>query len=368
VNLIQRMMIRKDLKRLEQRVHDEPSPSTYVDLGQVYINLEMSDKALQAAENGLALFPDSVELEQLRSFARRTGLKARIQDLRAKMTKSPNPKGYRELATMYLDLGDHAAVQSVCEECVVRFPQDAGTWMVQAQARLADFYRDLSARAGLEAVRCLEQVLQLDSSNGKARELLGELLFRVGATRQSAACLQAARPVHGAHDADLQALLKQAQAQAPSGDDVDTLFHEVEETGVLPNPPVTRKQKAQGEEGIGKIRDALAQLAEAPGVQKAAYIRGSRALVKGEIKDGKDPFLRVVRVLAKSAQRFARRLDIGNFSKGVLDGPFGHVCLCSYGEVVAAAQCDKGAAVDRVLADLQELVAGSLYLAGMRDS
>ena len=107
-------------------------------------------------------------------------------------------------------------------------------------------------------------------------------------------------------------------------------------------------------------------IAQIPGVSKAAYIRGSKALIKGEIKSGKDPFLRLARVVAKAAQRTCRRMDLGNFSKGVVDGDFGHVCVCSFGDVVAAVLCRPDTAVDRILGDLQELVAQSLYLAEVR--
>jgi len=153
-----------------------------------------------------------------------------------------------------------------------------------------------------------------------------------------------------------------------AGGDIPALFHAVEERGALANPPATGPAHgAKGDDGIGRIRDALAQIADLPGVKKATYIKGSRALVKGEIRDGRDPFLRVVRVVAKAAQRFARRMDIGNANKNVLAGPFGQICICAYGEVVAAVQCDGKAQIDRVLADLQELVAGSLYMAGASD-
>ena len=127
-----------------------------------------------------------------------------------------------------------------------------------------------------------------------------------------------------------------------------------------------RRTKASGDEGISRIRDALAQIAELPGVRKAAYIKGTKALVKGEITDGRDGFLRVIRVVAKGSQRFSRRMDIGNFNKGVLDGEFGHVCICSYGEVVAGVLCDPGSQVDRVLTELQELVTGSLFATGAK--
>ena len=48
----------------------------------------------------------------------------------------------------------------------------------------------------------------------------------------------------------------------------------------------------------------------------------------------------------------------------VADGDFGHICICSYGEVLAAVLCDAGSQVDRILTELQELVAGSLYASG----
>jgi predicted regulator of Ras-like GTPase activity (Roadblock/LC7/MglB family) len=148
------------------------------------------------------------------------------------------------------------------------------------------------------------------------------------------------------------------------GSDLDALFRRVEEEGVLPNSLPKVSRPGQVDDGIATLRDALAAIAELRGVRKATYIKGSRALVKGDIKDGKDAFLRVVRVIAKSAQRFGRRLDIGNFNKGVVQGGFGNICICCYGEVVAAVLCDATAQVDRVLAELQELVAGSLYTTG----
>ena len=98
-----------------------------------------------------------------------------------------------------------------------------------------------------------------------------------------------------------------------------------------------------------------------PPVRKATFIRGSKALVKGAIRDGKDPFLRVVRVVAKAAHRFAKRLDIGSANKTVVDGPFGHVCICVYGEALAAVQCDTGTDLAQVMTELQEIVASALH-------
>ena len=66
-------------------------------------------------------------------------------------------------------------------------------------------------------------------------------------------------------------------------------------------------------------------------------------------------------MVAKAAHRFAKRLDIGNASKTIVDCDFGHICICVYGDVLAASQCDRGTDLDQVMAELQELVAGALH-------
>lgn len=364
MNLIQRLKIWKELRRLEQRVREEPSPSTFVDLGQVFINLDMLERALQVADDGLLLFPDSAELQKLRTFARRGVDRTRIDELRGRLNKSASSKLYGELVQIYLESGDQGALHGTCEEWSVRFPNDAGPWLALGQARLANYYRNVSAREGAEAVQCLERAIGLDPKLARAKVLLAELMYRLGATNRSRTLLDSV-PTAG-DDGEMQNLRRQVQATKAAGNDVESLLRSAEENGMLPNaPPTAAVAAARGDDGIGSIRDALTAIAEMDGVQKATYIRGTRALVKGDIKDGKDPFLRTVRVVAKAGHRFSRRLDVGSFKRGVLQGPFGVICICCYGEVLAAVQCDATASTDRILAELQEVVASSLYAMGV---
>lgn len=360
MHLIQRMKIWKELRRLEERAGEEPCPSTFVDLGQVYINLEMHDKAERVADDGLSLFPKSTELRQLLDCARRGLRRQRTVDLRAKLTRSPSPKLYRELAQLQVELGDSTALHATCQEWNVRFPDDAGAWLVLGQAKLMNFYRDLAARDGQEAVRCLERAVRVASDEAPARKLLGEVLYRIGAVRAAEAHLKVLRELD-TNDPELVALLEHVAALDDHGGTVAGLFDEVEQHGSLVNPSLAAAPKAQGEASMGTVRDGLSHVSEIPGVCKATFIRGSKALVKGAIKDGRDPFLRVVRVVAKAAHRFARRLDIGSANKSIVAGDFGHICICVYGEALAAAQCDDGADLELVMAELQEVVAGALH-------
>ncbi len=363
MHLIQRMKVWKELRRLEQRAREQPSPSTFVDLGQVYINLEMHDKAERVGEDGLALFPKSTELRKLLDCSRRGLRTKRATELRARLTRSPNPQLFRELAQVYVELGDTAALHATCQEWSVRFPDDAGSWLVQGQVRLMNFYRDLAAREGQEAVRCLERAVHMDGSEAQARRLLGEVLYRIGAVRAAAGHLEVLREV-GRADPELEALLHHVTGLADHGTNIDSLLDDVEAHGCLLHPSLAAAPKPQGDESMTRARGGLSQVAEIAGVRKATFIRGSKALVKGAIRDGRDPFLRVVRVVAKAAHRFAKRLDIGSANKTVVDGDFGHICICVYGEVLAAAQCDRGADLGQVMAELQEIVAGALHSVG----
>jgi tetratricopeptide (TPR) repeat protein len=368
MHLIQRMKVWKELRLLEQRAREEPSPSTFVDLGQVYINLEMHDKAHRVAEDGLALFPKATELRQLIDCARRGQRRQQAAELRAKLIRSPNGKLYRELAQIYVDLGDTTTLHAICQEWSVRFPDDAGAWLAIGQARLLNFYRDLAAREGQEAVRCLERAVRMDEKEPQARKLLGELLYRIGAVRSAQVHLRTLQEIDH-EDPEVDALLQHVASLADHGDDVKTLLGGVEAQGCLMHPPATTAAAApRQEESVARVREGLAGIAELAGVRKATFIKGSRALVKGAIRDGRDPFLRVVRVVAKAAHRFTRRLDIGSASKTVVDGDFGHICVCVYGDALAGAQCDRGADLEVVMAELQEIVAGALHLVGGSES
>lgn len=361
MHLIQRMKIWKELRRLAHRAKEQPSPSTFVDLGQVYINLSLHDKAVRMAEDGLALFPKSVELRQLLDCARRGLRNRRAIEIRAKLARSSSPKLFRELALIQMELGDSNALRATCQQWSLRFPDDAGSWLMLGQARLTSFYRDLAAREGREAVQCLERAVVMDPAEAQTRRLLSEVLYRIGAVCEAQKHLQVLREIDPS-DQEVDQLLSHVATLTDTGDDLNVLLDEVESHGSLRNSSLQAALPVPcARRSITEVRAGLTRVSGIVGVQKAAFIRGSKAVVKGEIKSARDPFLRIVRVTAKAAHRFARRLDIGNASKTVVEGKYGRICICVFGEVLAAALCDDACDVEQVLSELQELVAGALH-------
>ncbi len=343
---------------------ENPSPTAFVYLAQVYINLAKLGETLRVAEEGLLLFPRSVELKKVHRFARQKHLKQQAEETREKISRHATPEHYHELAEVFLEMGDQDTLIQTCAECIRQFPDDTEAYFLVAEARIQTFYRNLKAEEGLKGLRSLMKVLEVDRQNERAHRKLGELLFRVGAAAEAKRHFEYLAS-HDLLDEDGRILLEECVEAAESQQSIEALLANVEQRGALPNRSAggLKRQKAiASDEAVASIRDGLQRLVAIEGVQKAAYIRGSKALVKGEIRSGKDPFLKSVRVVSKAAQRVARRMDLGNFSKGILDGDFGHMCLCSFGDVTAAVQCVRGTPTDPILMDIQELVAGSLFV------
>jgi len=374
VSLFKRFKITRELSRLEKKAKEDPSPSLFVDLAQVYINLGSQEDALRVVEEGLVLFPRSDELRKVHGFAKKQVLTKKIESLRGELSKSPRPHLFLKLAQAYLGQGDEDSAFAVCRECLKRYPEDLESRLLFAEMATRAFQKTLNVDKGREAHQVLLEILERDERNKKAHKELAQLFFGIGYLEGSQHHLGILRSLGriDKESRDLeQEILHALEEGAPSFDDPGTALLEVEKRGGL----IHGKKRSLGggpkrilasEEALNDVREGLSKLVAREGVSKAAYIRGSKALVRGEVRDGRDPFLKTARVFAKVAQRTVRRMDLGNFSKGILDGVFGHICICSFGDVCAAVQCQGNADLDWVLQDLQDLVAKSLYTAGKK--
>jgi len=355
-----------DRRRLRAALRTAPSSRAFADLAQLHLATEQWEQAERVAERGLEVFSDSDELGQLRAHARGSRLESAIRLARTRVNKRPSAQGYQALAELHLEHGGYPAVCAIAEEWTQKFPGDPVAYMSAAVARLKVFYGRLRARDGLLSVHNLIHVIRLDPGNVKARRLIAEVLYRVGGVGRSVGHLEKlVALVPG--DRHAKALLHEVRAGRSVEGGVETLFRAVEERGRMVNGSAVKASACRGSEAqdlVGHIRSRLGRLSQVEGVTKACCIRGSSAIVKGGIHDGKDEFLRVVRVAAKAAQRVSRRMELGTFRQVAIAGDFGHICVCSSGDVVAAAQCDSGRLVDDVLTALQEVVTASAHAHG----
>ena len=119
---------------------------------------------------------------------------------------------------------------------------EVGSEVIEAPAVLGrDFAANAvpvdAAREGAEAVRCLEHSVRMDGAEPKARKLLGEVLYRIGAVRKAQEHLTALRQFDD-KDPEVEALLRHVAGYADSGRDVAQLLADVEAQGCLLHPPI----------------------------------------------------------------------------------------------------------------------------------
>src|SRR5690606_22337874 len=130
----------------------------------------------------------------------------------------------------------------------------------------------------------------------QSRRLLSEVLYRVGAVHEAQKHIEVLRELNPA-DSELEQLLGHVATLTDSGAELSALLQEVESHGSLLHASLEAASPvAGGENSLAEVRAGLARVSELTGVAKATFIRGSKAMVKGDIADGRDPFLRIVRV------------------------------------------------------------------------
>lgn len=354
MHLLQRMKAWRELRRLEPLAASRPCPETFCALGRLYLDLGLYDKAVDLAEAGVEQFSRSIELRGLLGDARQGQLAIRVEALRAELTRSPNPAVFAALADAHAESEDFDALRELCRGWRAQSPDDAGSWLALGQAHLAIFCRCFTANDGHDALECLSRAVDLAPDAPTPRRLLGEHLYRIGAVSDALCHLHVLRELTP-DDEDLAQLLGYVSELPRDSGDVDALLRAVERRGSWIHPGSVEERRHEACP-VAAAQACLSALVARDGVIKATLIRGSKAAVSGVIAGGRDPFLKLVRASAKAAHGFARRLGMGRAAKTTLEGEFGRVCICVYGDALAAAQVRSGADVAGVLEALQDLV------------
>jgi|GEM_PF-6287756 len=237
MRVIQRMKNWWRLRCLEQRVKRRRSPSSLSDLGKAYIANGSYDRAARVAEDGLMLFPISSRLSRLLNAARRLQWRRRVEAQRAGLTWSSSPALFRQVAAATFELNDLDALQRLCRQWSCWLPGDPHCWHLLGRAHLANFYRDLTASEGVEAVTCLTRAVELAPNEQQPRRLLGEVLYRIGAVaeaRPHLAALCALAP----QDEELSRLLSYVTTLSDLGGDLRSQLEAVEAVGALQHGPL----------------------------------------------------------------------------------------------------------------------------------
>lgn len=335
----------RDVARLKSRTRRDPSPSTYGELAERLIAFGSTDDALEIAEEGLRLFPDSERLAQVRLFAKKGRLTVQLRKLREDVVRRPAPAVFTQLAEIYRELGSHDEALEVAAECAERFPLNEGSYLIQGEIRLERFLRDAIAKDAVLADEALRRVTRLNAQSGRAHLLLAELYWLTG---EMTSCRRHLRTVlaitPGAKG--VQELVRRLGAdvpEAPPADGADPLTfadraRDIEERGVFVNRPgdfpstrpATGVDRSPARIDIESLRVEVVALGQTYGVRNAIVLENGGDIL-ADHTDGsgltRRQFSELVTAVTATADDASRRMDTGALVRAEIESPSGNVTV-----------------------------------------
>ncbi len=369
----------REMSRLRAEVRRAPSPRAFGTLAERNVAHGEIEEALAVAERGLAMFPDSERLHQIRIFAKKKSLAGRIRTLRLDMERRPSPFVYTSLAEIHRELGNADQALEIATECAEMFPQNDRPYLVQGEIRLERFLEHQVAKDAVQAELALQRVVRINPQNVKAHVLLAELYHLVGALP---ACRRHLREVveNSPSARDVRAFLRQfgPTVEDPGPDDVTeemliSLAERVEESGVFAGPPeafpglVTHNNAARRRStmrvDVAGLATAMSVFAQTPGVRNSMLIDGDgQIIVQHADASGVTPdaFLDLVRHVRSTSDDASRRMDTGVLVRAEIEGPDTSLTVVRLRQYTIATLFSDPLRTDRVWEMLQDLTARCL--------
>lgn len=360
----------REVSRLRGRLRRSPSPAAFGDLAERLIAFGDAEAALRVADDGLATFPDSERLAQVRLFVKRGPLNTRLRKLRDDLARRPTPSAYERLAETYRELGSVGDALATAEECAERYPLHESPHLVQGEIRLDRFRQDLIARDAVRAEQSLGRVARINARCVKAHLLLAELHWLVGDRTTCRRHLRAVLDVTpGARD--VQDFLR-GIAEGGADDDLD--FAEraraVEERGsfaeapeAFPGAAARPGPRTPARLDVEEFKLRMTDLAGARGVRNTIVLDRDGAIL-ADASDGagltRGQFGELVATVATVSDDAGRRMDTGALVRAEVDSPSGHVTVARVRHLTVGILYGDPLRPEPVWEALQDAVARSL--------
>jgi tetratricopeptide (TPR) repeat protein len=315
--MFQRILGRGRVRTAAKRVATEPTAENYLTLAQCHASAgELADVSKVCVE-GLALHPESVELERLRQRATALAREDRVRELQRELRGSPRPALWRELCEIQLEAGRLSRAEKAALEWFEATKGEEALFF-RARARTNRFFADCRRDDARMALDLLGAVLRGDPGQERALRLALSIYSRCGAWNEARTTL--ARLLELAPgDPSLEARFRSVAAMVETSQGLDQALREVERTGTF----VDDEPGEEGGDSSPNVRPLLQEIAARPGVHGAFYVRGGTALVQGQRGASAERYARGVREIVTATRSCCRRLGLGGPLEIQLEGDFG---------------------------------------------
>ncbi len=322
------------------------------------------EEALREAESGLKKFPTAARLRGVVLFVKREASNKKILQLKAALETKKDERAYRELVSLFLDLGRIDAALETATRYAQEFAEAPDAHILLGEVHLARYFAELFARDARAAIESLERAVQLNGDGIRAHLQLALLYYAVGALRTSAASLGEVVRLDAAN-ARAATFREELLARAQGEEDLDMLLEEAEESQQLPHDPsVFPGGRRYNIESRGGTLQPKLFAAAAAGIGRklqvqqlaAVGIGGKPLAVAG---DNKEQFVRLACRLDLASRRAGRRMSFGTMRRFMVEGPFGRIVLVPAGNCAVAARAPRSVSGDRIAEGLEVVVTAS---------
>ncbi|MEK7448812.1 MAG: tetratricopeptide repeat protein [Planctomycetota bacterium] len=357
---------RKELKKLEGDVRDNPSPLAVATLGEKYLMLNKNDQARTVTAQALKDYPCSERIANLYQQIMKTCFQDKILWLHKEIERNANAGGYFRLAQLYYkEMGDLDKSLDILRDGINRFPDEEDLHLLNGQIRLERFHLEgFLSSDGLKAMEHLRRVIELNNLNYKALLLMIKLMVEIEAFAEAWKFMEIVRrfaPDDEAiarlagklkeqsqttiNEVELELLFKAVEERGDISSQAKDLssFYKVDPTGLLSlnitvnqeklNNLIKNFNETEGFKAAANFSPAGETLFRIvkPGQpldRRGAVSEAPPFLQKG--RDGAEPpdpetLIEVLKGIYQVAQDSSRKMDFGRLSKGFLLSPLGRL-------------------------------------------
>ncbi len=369
MGLFENMRRRREMDKLEDEARTNPGPNSLAALAEKYLAYGEEARALDVAKQASGKYPDSERVQTTFQFIMRTHLQNRIRELNRKLTQKETPADYALLAQLYYkDLGDRDAALETCRRGSIPFPNEENLHLIDGQIRFDRFHEDYLSKDGTKSVEHLDRAASLNPNNYKAPVLLAQLFVEIGALGRAQETLKTVLRL-APEDDRAREMLHRVEAAGPGRKpeaDLDPLFLEVEKRGGLTREartmvagegvkaPTERKTRVDE----AKLAAVLARFEAIAGIRGSVILAHHGEALASNVTAGlsAEALSGAVRQVFEVAEESSKRMDIGSFVRGSIDGPFGALHLVELKSLVLAVLASPQAKAEQVTEAIERVL------------
>jgi len=333
MSFFQRILAFGRIRGARRALAQDPTPRNYMALAQQLALAGKTGEAERTCAEGLAAFPDNVQLARYHQRTRRAEREQRLTQLRRELAVAPRPPLWRELCEILIDSDELTRAEEELSRWLEK-DHDPEALYLLARVRLARFFADRGREQGRAALAALDRASE--KLPGDLRPLRAKLDFltRIGAWKDARDCAAKCLSVEPG-TLELEGRYRTLAARADCAPTFERALHEVERSGNL-----VEVASVDGKHvSAGSVQQLLRELAAQPDVQAALYVRGQTALVQGPKGATAERTARSVQNILAGSRSAARRLGLGQLFQIQLEGGFGTLSIAPGEQDAGALLC-----------------------------